>query len=77
MGYIKTPSGKQYYAWHGQPNRNDDYITYAEITEEEYTKINKEYPRRIDADRETAELFRNKYVDGHKVISEGWNMPHP
>ena len=77
VGYIETPTGKQYYAWHGQPNRNDDYITYAEITEEEYIAINKEYPRRIDADRETAEVFRNTYVDGHKVISEGWNMPHP
>ena len=77
VGYIERPSGKQYYSWHGQPNRNDDYITYAEITEEEFAQINKEYPRRIDADRETAEVFRNKYVDGHKVISEGWNMPHP
>ena len=74
VGYRDLPSGRQYFAWHGQPSRNDDFITYAEITEAEFERINTEYPRQIDADRETAELFRNKYVDGHKVIKEGWNV---
>ena len=31
------------------------------------------YPAEIVADRETAEIFRNKYVDGHPVLLEGWN----
>jgi len=74
VGYREMLYGRQYFAWHGQPSRNDDFITYAEITEEEYEQINKEYPRRIDADRETAEVFRNKYVEGHAVIVEGWNV---
>ena len=73
-GYRKTPEGRQYYAWHGYPSRNDDFITYAEITKEEFESINKEYPQKNDADRETAELFRQKYVNGHKVLIEGWNV---
>ena len=40
---------------------------------EEYDRINEEYPEEIIADRETAELFRNRYVNGHPVIMEGWN----
>lgn len=72
-GYRTVDGKRQYFAWHGYPNRNDDYITTSEISETEFDKINKEYPQEIDADRETAELFRNKYVDGHPVILEGWN----
>ncbi len=41
------------------------------LNDHRYDKINKEYPIELDADRETAELFRNKYVDGHLVILEG------
>lgn len=72
-GYRTVDGKKQYFAWHGYPNRNDDYITTSEISEAEYDKINNEYPQKFDADRETAELFRNKYVDGHPVLLEGWN----
>ena len=73
-GY-RTLSGKrQYYAWHGYPNRNDDFITYAEIDEREFERIQAEYPCEIDADRETAEQFRTKYVNGHPLIKEGWNV---
>ncbi len=64
---------RQYFAWHGYPSRNDDYVTTSGISETEYEKINKEYPHELDADREAAELFRNKYVDGHPVLLEGWN----
>ncbi len=75
FGYgFRTVSGqKQYYAWHGYPNRNDDYITTAEITENEFSQIGMEYPQEIIADRETAEVFRKKYVNGHKILCEGWN----
>ena len=45
----------------------------AEISEAEYHEINKKYPKEIVANRERAEVFRNKYVDGHPVILEGWN----
>lgn len=50
-------------------------ITNCDRVETEYEKINKEYPHELDADREVAESFRNKYVDGHPVILEGWNKP--
>ena len=73
-GYRKHSGGRQYFAWHGYPNRNDDLIIYAEISGTEFEQIEKEYPRNIDADRETAELFRQKYVEGHPVILEGWNV---
>ena len=72
-GYRTINGKKQYFAWHGYPNRNDDYFTTSEISELEYDKINEEYPKAISADRETAELFRQKYVDGHPVILKGWN----
>ena len=64
---------RQYFAWHGHPSRNDDYFTTSEISEREYRQIEAEYPEQLSADRETAEAFRKKYVDGHKVILEGWN----
>ena len=72
-GFRTVDGKKQYFAWHGYPNRNDDFFTTAEITEEEFLKIEKEYPSEISADRETAELFRSKYVDRHKVLMEAWN----
>ena len=72
-GYREVNGRRQYFAWHGYPNRNDDFITTSEISETEYEKINEEYPQELVADRETAELFRNKYVEGHPVILEGWN----
>ena len=72
-GYRTIDGYKQFYAWHGVPNRNDDFFTTAEITEDEFDQIEKEYPFELSADRETAEKFRSKYVDGHFVILEGWN----
>lgn len=54
-------------------DRNDDYITTSEISQTEFDRISKEYPQELDADRETAELFRNKYVEGHPIILEEWN----
>jgi hypothetical protein len=73
-GYRTLRGKRQYYAWHGYPNRNDDFITYAEIDEREFERITVEYPSEIEADRETAEQFRTKYVDGHPLIKEGWNV---
>ena len=70
-GYRQLEGGRQYFAWHGYPDRNSDYFTTSEITKQEFENIQKEYPREICADRETAELFRNKYVDGHPVVLEG------
>ena len=72
-GYRTVEGRRQYFAWHGYPNRNDDFFTTAEISEEEYKQIAREYHGEISADRETAEEFRNKYVDGHPVLLEGWN----
>ena len=72
-GFRTVEGRRQYFAWHGYPNRNDDYITTSEITETEFDEINNRYPEEIVANREQAELFRNKYVDGHPVLLEGWN----
>ena len=62
-----------YFAWHGFPNRNDDYFTTAEITKEEYDQIAKEYPEEICANRDVGDVFYEKYVKDHKVLCEGWN----
>lgn len=71
---FRTVDGKrQYFAWHGYPDRNSDYITTSEISESEFDEINKKYPKEIIANRAKAEVFRNKYVDGHSVILEGWD----
>ena len=72
-GYRTVDGKKQFYAFHGYPNRNDDYFTTAEISWREFEQIRAEYPRQIVADRETAEKFREKYVNGHRVLMEGWS----
>ena len=54
-GFRTVEGRKQYFAWHGYPNRNDDNITTSEISETEYDKINIEYPHEFDADREAAQ----------------------
>ena len=72
-GYRTVDGRIQFFAWHGYPNRNDDFFTTSEISEEEFAEIEREYQDELVADRETAERFRNKYVDGHPVLLEGWN----
>ena len=72
-GYRNFEGKRQFYAWHGYPNRNDDFITTAEISEAEFDEIEKNYPHELIADREEAEIFRNRYVAGHHVLLEGWN----
>ena len=72
-GYRLFEGRRQYFAWHGYPNRNDDFITTAEISEEEYKQIQQEYPEEIVAHSKTAQIFRDKYVEGHHVLLEGWN----
>lgn len=73
FGYRLTGGEKQYYAWHGLPNKNDDYITTAEISEAEFNMIQSEYPVNFAANKEQASAFRKKYVHAHKVLLEGWN----
>ena len=72
-GYRTVDGKRQYFAWHGYPSRNDDYITTAEISEREYREIGILYPEEIDADRKTAEVFRRRFVNGHPVLLEGWD----
>ncbi|MBQ3264417.1 MAG: hypothetical protein IJH07_01440 [Ruminococcus sp.] len=72
-GYRTVEGKRQFFAWHGYPDRNSDYITTSEISEAEFDEISKKYPKEIVADREKAEAFRSKYVDGHPVILEGWD----
>ena len=70
-GYRTVDGKRQFFAWHGYPDRNSDYFTTAEISESEFDEINKKYPKEIVANREKAEVFRSRYVDGHTVILEG------
>ena len=72
-GYRMESGRKQYYVFHGYPRGNDDYFITAEISEEEYEQINKEYPDKIAAGLETATLFKKKYIEEHLVLLEGWN----
>ncbi len=72
-GYRTIEGKRQFFAWHGYPDRNSDYITTSEISESEFDEINRKYPKEIVANREKAEVFRNKYVNGHPVILEGWD----
>ncbi len=72
-GYRTVNGKKQFFAWHGYPDRNSDYFTTSEISESEFDEINRKYPKEIIANREKAEHFRNKYVDGHPVLLEGWD----
>ena len=72
-GYRTIEGKRQFFAWHGYPDRNSDYITTSEISESEFDEINRKYPKEIVANREKAKVFRNKYVNGHPVILEGWD----
>ena len=70
-GYRTVGGKKQFFAWHGYPDRDSDYFTTAEISESEFDGINEKYPKEIIANRDKAEAFRNRYVDGHRVLLEG------
>ena len=73
-GYRTVKGKRQYFAWHGYPHRNSDFFTTSEISKSEYDDIAEAYPKSISADRDTAEAFRRKYVDGHPVLLEGWDQ---
>lgn len=72
-GYRTVDGKRQYFAYHGYPDRNDDYFTNVEISEAEFEQIGREYPRKIIANCAEAEVFRQKYVEGHMVLLEGWS----
>lgn len=40
--WVPNVDSKQFFAWYGYPNHNDDYITTTEISEEEYEQISME-----------------------------------
>ena len=73
-GFRTVDGRRQYFAWHGYPDRNSDYITTSEISESEFDEINRKYPKAIVAEREQAEAFRKKYVEGHLVLLEGMDQ---
>ena len=77
-GYRSFEGRRQYYAYYGAPHRNDDYFTTAEISQEEFDEIAREYPEQIHADVEKKGWeFHDKYVEGHPIILEGWNKLLP
>ena len=53
-GYRAVSGKRQYFAWHGYPDRNSDYFTTAEISERNVNEKNKKYPKEIIASREQA-----------------------
>ena len=73
FGYRIIDGKKQYFAYHGYWNKNDDYFTTAEISKGEYLEIETEYPGEHHMDPVEAEAFRKKYIHDHPVILEGWN----
>lgn len=64
-----------YFAVHGYPNRNDDYYTIASVTEQEYDEMVRVYAPLGSQSNPTAEIFRNKYVENHTQVYEGWHLP--
>lgn len=64
-----------YFAVHGSPSRNDDYFTIARVTEQEYDEMMKVYAPMGSQSNPTAEMFRNKYVENHTQVYEGWRLP--
>lgn len=72
-GYQTESDRKQYFAFWGKPLKDDDYFYTTEITEQEFLQINREYPGKFNADQEHSMPFREKYIDGHPLILEGWN----
>lgn len=64
-----------YFAVHGSPSRNDDYYTIARVTGQEYDEMMRDYAPLGSQSNPTAEMFRNKYVEDHVQVYEGWNLP--
>ncbi len=64
-----------FFAIHGYPSRNDDYYTIASVTEQEYDEMVRVYAPLGSQSNPTAEMFRNKYVENHSQVYEGWNLP--
>ena len=73
-GYQIESGTKRYFAFWGKPLKDDDYFYTTAITEEEFLQIHREYPGKFDADQERSMPFKEKYIDGHPLILEGWNL---
>ena len=77
-GYAVTKEGydRMCFAFHGTPNRNDDYYVMTVITEDELQIIIEKYSRLRGNVIDKAEgEFREKFVDNHTEIFEGYNPP--
>lgn len=65
-------------AFHGEPNKNDDYYTITEISEDEYKYILEKYQAIIVdkcADKAISDRFRNAYILNKSMLYEGWALP--
>ena len=69
-GYRTKEGRRQYFAFHGFPNRNSDYFTNVEITEEEYANIKRQWKKRSYSSEEAAP-FRRKFIENHPILLEG------
>ncbi|MBR4826469.1 MAG: hypothetical protein IKZ91_01120 [Bacteroidales bacterium] len=72
FGYRTVEGNRQYFAFYGFPNRNDDYFYNAEISLEEYHEIKRRYVPDFDFDPR-GEAFYEKYVKDHPILLEGWS----
>ena len=71
-GYRLFFGKRQYFAYYGIPHGNDDYFLYSEITESEFTEIEKTYSKTTNG-VSSADLFKKKYVDDHSILLCGRN----
>lgn len=76
FGYaMASDNGKVlYFAFHGFPDRNDDYFTLVEITEQEQERLCGKYKCGVWG-HEVGDLFRNEFIENHRVFSEGYHLP--
>lgn len=73
-GTAENEGKKIYFALHGCPNRNDDYYTLTEITEQELTRLRDKY-KHGSWGHEVGDLFREEFIEKHKVYYEGTYFP--
>lgn len=60
--------------WFSDPDYYEDDCLVFYMTEEEFLQINWEYPGKFDVGQEHYMPFKEKYIDGHPLILEGWNQ---
>ena len=72
-GYRTLENGRrQYFAFYGFPDRNDDYFYNAEISREEFYAIEKEYDCCSSTLLSPPDYY-DRYIKDHPILLEGWS----